>query len=728
MRKLSATNAKPFFPGPPENLADLPDDPLCKGDVAEIARVYRRITQREPADGDIEQFGRYLFYSLIGPDNWNEIKKLAQGKALIELALTWSPENHDLHRLNWEMLHDGERFLMVEVPGTIVVISRIVPGSGQAEKLKVPPRVLFVLGTLVTDPQIRPGAEFLGLLRTLRAQGISLNYRLLENATPAHMRDAIASFQPDVVHFMCHGGVDPQDDKGFLELQTDDSNAISQRKIDQLLPYLKDADGRLPKIVVLSACYSASPGSTAMVQGPYLAAPLAAELVAGGVPVVLGMGGRVSDFACRLFTRGFGEAVLQGKSLARAAGVARIAAFAEGAPPRQKADWAFPTMFIANTVDEEYVPVDAGAANPLRQVEDWIVEYKVQDEPVFCGRNEFFQAYYDLFKQNDKPVSVLVASVEGPGSGYGKTRLLEELTVQALRDGHVPCLVRPKKPEMSGGVPGDLPKNALDLGVIIMQAINTARTGLDLEPRVYSEIYKLLQLTEPFSESVSKSELDNRIKAVLGLASAITPPAIRLAIQIELQELVKDARAAHEHIRRVQGRAIVLLDDVDSYGEAIDDLGAMLTKSGLGTAAEPAPVVIACSKTGPAADKLKPITGQAMSWLKELRLEAFSEKNEEDLLAYNWILLNPYGTETQVDEPNKPLVINDLAKANVVAAVKEFFRERFKGIPGAMAEAQNFYGFTRVTFNSELTKEFYMPADDEDFMDKWRKANTWAKL
>src|ERR1700760_573508 len=72
----------------------------------------------------------------------------------------------------------------------------------------------------------------------------------------------------------------------------------------------------------------------------------AAALVSAGVPMVVGMSGEVADSACRLFTRRFYEALLQGESVAAATAEGRRAGLT-GADPYHTVDWAFPSLLLS---------------------------------------------------------------------------------------------------------------------------------------------------------------------------------------------------------------------------------------------------------------------------------------------------------------------------------------------------------------------------------------------
>ena len=104
-----------FLPLPPEDELpglDAPHYMLYAGDVPTLVSVHRRITERRP-DAQIEVFGAYLFDALIGSSAWAAIREAAAraSAATIELAMACDPDDKDFHRLNWEMMHDGLRFI-----------------------------------------------------------------------------------------------------------------------------------------------------------------------------------------------------------------------------------------------------------------------------------------------------------------------------------------------------------------------------------------------------------------------------------------------------------------------------------------------------------------------------------------------------------------------------------------------------------------------------------------
>ena len=238
---------------------------------------------------------------------------------------------------------------------------------------------------------MRPGAEMVGIIQQPGSES-RVQWRHIEDATPRATQEAIGSFEPDVVHFICHGGVDAKTGEGFLKLRPEQGRGGDQFSAAQIAEWLRAAKS-MPSMVVLSACESGAGAGASL--GPDQVAPLAAALVNEGVPVVIGMSGRVSDVACRLFTRRFAEALLsrtERETLVTATALGRRSAFAEGNDPELSVDWGFPTVFLASRVDPDYVPTTDAPAGAVT-VDTRLVAYTLRRKPVFCGRQEFFDAF-----------------------------------------------------------------------------------------------------------------------------------------------------------------------------------------------------------------------------------------------------------------------------------------------------------------------------------------------
>ena len=679
----------------------------CTEDAEVLTEGRQHIIDRnlDPGIGT-SKFGGYLFHALIGTAAWQWVREVAKGNdaRCIDLALSWANGDADLNRLNWEMMHDGQGFLAAGLPRVTVAITRLVAGTEgdkwDPRQCKFPPRILFVVGTTLNDPSIRPAAEFLGLLRELKESGRRIRARVLEKARTDELERVIRVFRPYVVHFICHGDWDRDTGRGYLQLAPDDTNGDRSRYADQLYAAMT-VDALPPPLVVLSACRtgSAEAPPPTVLEGAHDLAPLATELVSLGIPLVLGMAGRVSDAACRLFTRQFGDALVRGESLVAATAEARRATVSQGQTAEESVDWAFPALFAAEQVDPGFAPIPPGAADARTPEENWIQDYDLGRDPVFCGRNDFFKAYYGFFAPSPRRVLAIVADGQ---PGVGRTRLLFELAAQMLRDGHIPIMLASDEP---GWKP---PQSLQAFAEMLRRAIRKVRRTLDLGSPPESQL--ALLLGDRSAQGPGQPSLRGDIADELGPDGELTAEALRLAMQADLRRLVKDARKRHESIRRAEGHAVVLLDLVEQYGELLPEvIYRMLDGSGFGTSDQPVPAVLALAMGQPAntivKDTLERVASR--SWLCQLPLKPFDFDSDEDLLAYSWILLNP-PPSVFTDRH----VLNDRASAEVVDMARGFMWELFKGLPRRFANPTELKGFTMTS----LKGRFVLPltSDEED--------------
>jgi CHAT domain len=677
-----------FFPAPHValHMPDTPHEGLeAGGDVAAIDGLYRAILAREADRDTIETFGHYLFDVLLGPDLWAEMQQKAESveAKCLELALCW-PDDLDLHRLNWELMRSDDAFLAVGTRKLAVAMTRLVATQDVdgTQQLSVPPRVLFVVGTSLAEQEIRPGAELLGLLKQAR-QGRAMRYRVLERASPKLVRKVVQTFKPEIVHFICHGGINAEDGRPYLDLQRDEEDADTERYADALF-YDLNSGASLPTIVVLSACLTAPSGAERYVLAAgHETAPMATTLVEKGIPIVLGMAGRVADITCRVFARKFGEAIIKGESLVVASAEARQLAFADGRDPMTTPDWAFPSMFMAQSVAPDYTPVKHRPSDDLwRTIEGWITAYNLPRDPVFCGREEFLQKFHQLFDtpglsneerfEDQVPKRTLVAFVGTPEKGYGRTRLLQELASQAFRGGNLPVLLTFDTE--------DCPK---DLGKLVLRferAISTVRNEvLELGVPLTSQLALLSGVGDT-------SRLEPVLQDELRIAQGeLTVRAVKLAVSSDLETLLHDARAKYPLF--AEGQVVVLLDDVDRYGPLVPLLfkqtGGILDASGLGSSRQPAPVVATCSLGGDASETLlRPIAENQtrLSWLETGWLRPFQDTGE-DLLAYELVLLNPFADDLLPGVSGIGWAFNDDVEDEVRTRWEGRFRRTVKGIP-----------------------------------------------
>jgi len=172
-------------------------------DPAPIKLLYQNIIFKgDPGPEGVEKFGRYLSEVLLG-NSWDQISELAKSGP-IELDLQFEADDIEMNRLPWEMMYGAEKPLAAD-PILDVSINRIVVGNNTTTKaLSLPLRLLFVIGRQLDDA-LRPGAEYLGMLRRMKVKfganvsNMDLNVRLLTETTTDELHSAINEFKPDEI-------------------------------------------------------------------------------------------------------------------------------------------------------------------------------------------------------------------------------------------------------------------------------------------------------------------------------------------------------------------------------------------------------------------------------------------------------------------------------------------------------------------------------------------------
>jgi hypothetical protein len=601
--------------------------------TADIFTVYNHILTKNVTGNEVKAFGRYLFATLIGDEAWNKILAAAQNQR-IELALLWNDSEWELHRLPWEMMRSATETLAADPR---VSLFRLVPHTQtQMQTISLEPKVLFVVGSEMNDPKVKPGTEYLGMLRRLEAQNLRLNTRILDRATTEQLEDELETFQPSVVHFICHGGLD-HNGLPYLEMAPDKpTDPPKQLYASSILTILKRPHG-LPQVVVLNACYTGNPPV------PREAPPLAFELVKGGIPMVVGMGGRVADVACRLFTRRFYEALLNGESVSEATAHGRRAGMMHiGAHVDSIVDWAMPTLFLATNVSPK-INVDTTWIKQAELTYKYVRKHcSINNPPLFCDRHEFIERYNKLLDTQTKAIgdrsaaeyTVLAVEVDAWDQTvreprYGKTRLLEELAAQAVRDGHLPCLVT----FYGSNVP---PVKPMQLGKEILRAVKNVRGFFGLNQTVTYEFLKWEQ-----SQSDSSVVLHPEIQEELNWGSS-EGKIVRAALQLDLLALQDEARSK---LNNPALRVVVLIDEVHRLDSAANIfVNDMIDSAGLGSDDDPVPVVFAFSgfSLNPAYNStiqaLRDFLEKGSRYVAHLTLGPFRRPKDEWLLFQQFLL------------------------------------------------------------------------------------------
>lgn len=585
-------------------------------DTKLLSSIYGNIINRQPDNknrnnnrNDMARFGRYLFATLIGEQWWKQTNAL---KGRRELTLTFNPKDSAMNRLPWEMMHsDGEGEKDYFLSGfPLVSISRYVAGVGHTvAEIESPPRLLVVVGSKLTGEfadAIRPGAEYLGLLRSLRYNKLSLKHHLLLEATPDKLAAAVQDFRPTIVHFICHGKIKNNGEGVLMLLNNDNSDKSEEMSADAIfnkLVYEKeavspDAEKGLawPQIVVLNACYTASVANQlfqdlSLLEAGQVATPFAVQLISRGIPIVVGMGGRIADQACRLFTRRLYLSLLDDGDLVYAAANGRRAGIlGNGASPYTTVDWALPVLFMSEGVRQPKLKINMRTAE--QRWHEAGSAYELPDFPAFCGRLDIFQindllmadatTLRTVMKQESDFRIVAVAIREADekrpeGARYGRSRLLRELAAKAAHDVHVPCLVN--KEALNGTGKRWPPKNFPDFLLALGRAALITATNLKVPPPSWKWLDMLRQLKKG-DELAEDAHSD--IKSSYFDKNPEDPVVIGIAIRLDLLDFLDRIRQELPESERARCKLLLLIDDVHQMNIAAESvLNGLLGKLGV---------------------------------------------------------------------------------------------------------------------------------------------------
>ncbi|MBV9958802.1 MAG: CHAT domain-containing protein [Acidobacteria bacterium] len=737
LRRLGSAQDWNAFPLPPlAEVEQLPATasyyPLCAAtDAGTIDDFYRRIVeQKVSAPDQMEAFGSYLFLTLLGEAVWEQLKPIAETGQL-ELALTWREDDRAMNRLPWEMMFIPGKVFLAAVP-RVAITRRVAGVTHDLTELPSPPRVLFVVGTELTRDVIRPGAEYLGLIRTLDNEGLSLKTHLLLDATTDKLEEAVKWFRPTVVHFICHGWVN--DGRSYIQLRDkDDQSPSSSLDVygDGLLRLLRTKqDLPLPPIVVLNACYTASGGAVEdLVPTGQVSLPLAVELVRGdergGIPIVVAMAGEVSDQACRLFTRGFYASLLEDGNIIQAASEGRRFGIRHGSDPRTTVDWSLPVLFLSEQLSEAHLSFQLEAKDSKWQRK--ASAFATGPYPVFCGRLPFFNLY-DLLMADEgidlapakrgvdlqflSIYSEAVTDKEG-SQQYGRTWLLKELAAQAVREGHAPCLIvnEGKKQDWAGSM-----EHLLD--IIMPRALETA--AIFEVDWVWEYIPKLRQAKKgkllPKALKLPQRLVDLHLNFNL---DPLRPELLAQALCLDLQRLLEKLRALRPEKERDRTKLLLLIDDVHMMDEGAKILlNDFFGNFGLRAFRQEMRAVFTYTL-----DKSQQTTVDVIkewlertAWSQAVPLKKF-EPPREDRLAYAYYLLNWRHEGGEQEGKRYPLTLVEGLTKEWEDYVFGSFNDEVKGVPSKMnIEARAVVRAIRRVPSPKLLRE----ANDEDFI-AWMK-------
>jgi tetratricopeptide (TPR) repeat protein len=292
------------------------------------------------------QFGQLLYRCVLGGDTGALLAQrsadMAKREGRLRLRVRVESNAPELMNLPWELLHDGNGFLVTR---TGLPISRLPAGI---ERRARPPldRTLRML-VVVSSPLDLPSHMILNtekeqemiiaaLDKLQRNRLIDIDF--CEDATLATIQDYLSEQEYDILHFTGHGVFSEELQRSELLLENELGN--QQRVPDAEFTELVRNHPSL-RLIVLSACQSARTANNTAYPG------MAVQLAKQGTSAVLAMQYSVLDATATLFASRFYTGVANNKpidvALAESRQVLAIAARDEG---RERIDFATPVLLL----------------------------------------------------------------------------------------------------------------------------------------------------------------------------------------------------------------------------------------------------------------------------------------------------------------------------------------------------------------------------------------------
>ena len=357
--------------------------------------------------------GQQLFAWLDGDGRW--LSRAVQNCTPPGLVLAIDTDARLAH-LPWEVLHDGQGFL-VERMGTPVVPVRWHAGLPAAE-LAPQPRALQVLFMATSPEGVEPPLDFEGeeaeILRftadlplTLRVEesGCITEMGNLWRKHPGH------SF--DVFHLTGHATLEQGQPVFITETETGTLHKATAAELFRAFA------GRLPRLVFLSGCRTAQAGNEGTV------ASMAETLVQQGLSAVLGWGQPVFDDSATTAAAQLYQRLAEGFSIPEALGETYRYLREKNVP-----DWHLLRLYLRGNAHTPLVDPPADYVPPLETVQDQFLdpEYRVRvaTPAQFVGRRRLLQRCLRHLRQRDC-IGLLLHGLGGNGKSTVAARLLERL-------------------------------------------------------------------------------------------------------------------------------------------------------------------------------------------------------------------------------------------------------------------------------------------------------------
>ncbi|HHP7245837.1 MAG TPA: CHAT domain-containing protein, partial [Elainellaceae cyanobacterium] len=392
-------------------------------DLIEQAQADYYVRARVQADH--ATVGQKLFNWIDGSDRWLLTLMrpyLNRGEGII-LAMS---AKGTLGHLPWELLHDGNSFLMQRLPAVVPI--RWV-GDGQAltplTKQEQPEnRALQVLFMATSPRDIKPVLDFereeAQILTATARQPLALVVE--ESGSLEELGYRVEDYGKgyfDVLHLTGHATIQADQTRFITETHTGDADYSSATDIARELQF------QMPKLVFLSGCRTGQAADAGAVPS------MAEELLQQGASVVLGWGQTVLDTDATAAAAALYQGLSSGKALTEA-----IALTYQALIEQEARDWHLLRLYAKSTLPGALVtpPRRRGrqfappASVSTQFLDPDTQQVKVANRESFVGRRRQLQnCLRALIEAPNQEIGVLIHGMGGLGKSSLAARICDRL-------------------------------------------------------------------------------------------------------------------------------------------------------------------------------------------------------------------------------------------------------------------------------------------------------------
>ncbi|MBD1834212.1 tetratricopeptide repeat protein [Cyanobacteria bacterium FACHB-472] len=363
--------------------------------------------------------GRKLYNWLDGSDRFlQRLLDRHRGEGIV-LAIAATEK---LAYLPWEVLHDGNSFLVERLPAVVPV--RWV-SSDAVKKLSVEAepenRALQVLFMATSPLGVKPVLDFEAeegriLEATARHQ---IDLKVEESGCLSELGYLVDTYGKgyfDVLHLTGHANLTDGQPRFITETETGEAYLASATDIAKELQF------RLPKLIFLSGCRTGQAGKSGAVPS------IAKELLKSGAKAVLGWGQKVLDTESTAAAAALYQQLSAGKQLTEA-----VACTYQALIRNQARDWHLLRLYAAGTLPGELVTplmTPGRKLAPLPTVTTQFLDpagkVKVATRESFVGRRQL-QNCLRALTQSPEELGVLIHGMGGLGKSTLAARLCDRL-------------------------------------------------------------------------------------------------------------------------------------------------------------------------------------------------------------------------------------------------------------------------------------------------------------